>query len=241
MGIILEICVDDFAGIANSVAGGADRLELCSALDVGGLTPSAALIDCAVASGVPVHAMVRPHGGGFVLEDGEVELIAADIREALSRGAEGVVVGALRPDRRLDREALARFRDAARQGLAVLHRAIDLTPDPVAAVEEACALGYDKILSSGGAITAPSGAATLARMVEAAGGRLSIMAGSGVRPDNVLDLIAATGVREVHGSGSSPAPEPDQKVVEFGFSAAVRTRTNREVVARMRALLDEMD
>lgn len=241
MGIILEICVDDFTGIANAVAGGADRLELCSALDVGGLTPSAALIDCAVATGVPVHAMVRPRAGSFVLEDGEAELIVTDIRDALSRGAAGVAVGALRPDGRLDSDAMARFRDAARDGSAVLHRAIDLTPDPVAAVEEASALGYDKILSSGGARTAPSGAAMLARMVEAAGGRLSIMAGSGVRPDNLLDLIASTGVREVHGSGSSPEPVPDEKLVQFGFSPAVRARTDPEVVARMRALLDQIE
>src|SRR5690242_20346012 len=168
MGHLLEICVSDVASIAEATAGGADRLELCSALELGGLTPSAALIDHAVGIGLPVHALVRPRAGDFLLDDGEAALIVADIGAALARGAAGVVVGALRPDGRLDRDAMARFRDAARDATIVLHRAIDLTPDPVAAIEEACALGYDKVLSSGSAASAVEGAATLARMVAAA-------------------------------------------------------------------------
>lgn len=235
---ILEICVEDPVGIADAVAGGADRLELCSALELGGLTPSAALIDQAVATGIPIHAMIRPRSGGYVLEEGEAGLIVAEIGEALSRGVAGVVVGALRPDGRLDREAMARFRDAAADAVAVLHRAVDLAADPVAAVEEACALGYDKILSSGGAATAPEGAATLARMVTAARGRLSVMAGAGVRPDNVAALIAATGVREVHGSASRPGLEPDSKVVALGFATGARRRTDRATVAALRAMVD---
>lgn len=239
MGTLLEICVDDPAGVEAAVAGGADRLELCSALELGGLTPSAALIDRAVATGIPVHAMIRPRAGGHVLETGEAELIIGDIRQALARGASGVVVGALTPDRRLDRDALARFRDAACEGLIVLHRAIDLAVDLIVAVEEACGLGYDKVLSSGGASRAPDGATTLARMVEAGRGRISIVAGAGVRPDNVVALVAATGVREVHGSASRPGPMPDEKVVRLGFAGGSRRMTDRATVVAMRALLDQ--
>ncbi|WP_019833419.1 copper homeostasis protein CutC [Sphingomonas sp. PR090111-T3T-6A] len=231
MGILLEICVDDPAGIREAVAGGADRLELCSALELGGLTPSAALIEQAVASGLPVHPMIRLRAGGYVLEDGDVPVMIDEIRLALARGAAGVVVGALLPDGRLDREAMARFRDAARDATIVLHRAIDLSIDPVAAVEEARTLGYDKVLSSGGATSAPEGAATLARMVEVAGKHLSIMAGAGVRPDNAAALVAATGVREVHGSASRIGPPPDGKTIRLGFAHGPRRITDRRIVA----------
>lgn len=238
MATLLEICVDDVRGIAAAAGGGADRLELCSALELGGLTPSAALLDHAVATGLPVHAMIRPRAGACVLEDGEADLIVADIRQALARGATGVVVGALQPDGVLDRDALARFRDAARDAVIVLHRAIDLSSDPIAAVEEACALGYDKVLSSGGAQSAPEGAAILARMVESAGARLSVIAGAGVRPDNVQALIAATGVHEIHGSASRRGAMPNDNAMQLGFALGARRMTDRATVARLRALLD---
>jgi len=237
MSAILEICVDDPAGIDAAVAGGADRIELCAALELGGLTPSAALVECALAAGCRTHMMIRPRAGGFVLDDGEAALMIGEIRLAIARGVAGVVVGALRPDGRLDREALARFRDAARDATIVLHRAIDLVPDPVSAVREAAELGYDKILSSGGALTAIEGMATLAAMVDAAGDRLSIVAGSGVTPDNVGQLIAGTGVREVHGSASRPGPDPDAGTMRLGFAAGPRRRTDRMIVQRLRAAI----
>lgn len=237
MSAILEICVDDPTGLDAAVAGGADRIELCSALELGGLTPSAALLELALKTGCPVHMMVRPRAGGFVLEDGEAALMVEEIGIAIARGVAGVVVGALLPDGRLDREALARFREAARDAAIVLHRAIDLVTDPVAAVREAASLDYDKILSSGGAPTAIEGMATLAAMVAAAGERLSIIAGSGVTPDNVARLIAATGVREVHGSASRPSPEPDAATLRLGFAKGPRRETDRVIVAQLRVAL----
>jgi copper homeostasis protein len=212
--MILEICVDSPVGIAAAVAGGADRLELCSALELGGLTPSAALLAHAVAAGLPVHAMVRPRAGGFVLAPDELALVLDEIRRAAALGAAGVVVGALLPDGRLDEAALARMRGAARDLAVVLHRAVDLTPDPAAATARAAALGYDKVLSSGGARTAVEGAAVLRAMVSAAGGRLAVVAGGGVRPGNVGRLIAATGVREVHASAGVPGPVPDARLLD---------------------------
>lgn len=235
---VLEICVDDPAGIDAAVAGGADRIELCSGLELGGLTPSAALVARAVATNCPIHMMIRPRAGGFVLEEGEATLMIEEICLGLARGVAGVVVGALRHDGTLDREALARFREAARDAAIVLHRAIDLVPDPIEAVREAAALGYDKILSSGGAPTAAQGMATLAAMVEAAGDRLSIIAGSGVTPENVAQLIAYTGVREVHGSASRPGPDPDAQAVRLGFAAGPRRRTDKMVVQQLRAAIE---
>jgi copper homeostasis protein len=235
----LEICVDDPSGLHAAVAGGADRIELCSALELGGLTPSAALLDEALRSGCPTHMMVRPRAGGFVLDDREAALMIAEIGSAVARGVAGIVIGALRSNGELDTEALARFRDAARDATLVLHRAIDLVPDPVAATGQAAALGYDKILSSGGARTAVEGATTLAAMVAAAGDRLSIIAGSGVTPANVARLVAETGVREVHGSASAPGPEPDAATLRLGFVTGPRRRTDSRIVAQLRAALQE--
>ncbi|MDT8757268.1 copper homeostasis protein CutC [Sphingomonas psychrotolerans] len=236
---ILEICVDNPAGLDAAVAGGADRIELCSALELGGLTPSAALLDKAVRSGCPVHMMIRPRAGGFVVEEDEAALMIAEIRLAIERGAAGIVVGALGADGSLDRDRLARFRDAARDATIVLHRAIDLLPDPVAGVRTAAALGYDKILSSGGARTAVEGAGTLAGMVDAAGDRLSIIAGSGVTPENVARLVADTGVREVHGSASRRGVEPDAATRRLGFATEPRRETDKGIVAALRAALAE--
>jgi copper homeostasis protein len=234
---ILEICVDDAAGVDSAVAGGADRIELCSALELGGLTPSAALLDHALRAGCPIHMMIRPRAGGFLYSEDDVALMVEEIGGAVARGVGGVVVGALRPDGELDREALGRFRDAARDAAIVLHRTIDLVPDPIAAVGEAIALGYDKILSSGGAPTAVEGMTTLAAMVAAAGERLSVIAGSGVSPDNVMRIIAGTGVREVHGSASRPGPEPDAATLRLGFAMGPRRVTDRTIVQRLRTAL----
>ena len=239
MSAILEICVDDAVGVDAAVAGGADRIELCSALELGGLTPSAALLSHAVRAGCPVHMMIRPRAGDFAYSEDDLDLMVEEIGAAIARGAAGVVVGALRPDGRLDREALARFRDAARGATIVLHRAIDLVPDPVAAVREAIALGYDKILSSGGALSAVEGITTLAAMVAAAGERLSIIAGAGVRPNNVARVIAGTGVREIHGSASRPGPEPDAATLRLGFATGPRRATDQAIVQRLRAAISE--
>jgi copper homeostasis protein len=235
---LLEICVDDLPGVEAAVAGGADRIELCSALELGGLTPSPALLARAVATGLPVHVMIRPCTGNFVLVRAEVALMADDIRRALDLGAKGVVIGALLPDGALDRVALAAFRKAAGNAMLVLHRAIDLTRDPVAAIDQAREAGFDKVLSSGGAPTAIEGCITLARMVGTAGAELSIIAGSGVRPDNVARIIAETGVREVHSSASIRVPGSDPKMEALGFGGA-RGITDAETVRRLRVAMEE--
>lgn len=235
---LLEICVDDLPGLEAAVAGGADRIELCSALEMGGLTPSPALLWRAVQMGVPVHAMIRPRAGDFRLDRADVALMADDIRLALDLGAKGVVVGALRPDHTLDQAPLAAFREAAGDAVLVLHRAIDLTPDPIAAVREAGDLGFDKVLSSGGARTAIEGAIMLAAMVTAAVDRLELIAGSGVRPDNVVDVMLRTGVREVHSSASTAAPPDAPEVQGLGFGGNRRI-TDMDMVRRLRAAMRE--
>jgi len=219
----LEICVDSLASARAAIAGGADAIELCSALELGGLTPSAGLTRAVSAAakpvGVAVRAMVRPRAGGFAYDEDEIETAIAEARALLDAGADGLVFGAVR-DGKLDRAAIETWRAGIGEHVdrVTLHRAIDLTEDPVASVEEALALGFDQVLSSGGAVRAWDGRDTLRRMVSAAAGRCRIIAGSGVRPDLVGDLVAAVGTAAIHASarGREGIAEPDP----FGFGAA---------------------
>lgn len=218
MNRLLEICVDDPAGLTAAVAGGADRIELCSALCVGGLTPSPGFVSLAVATGLPVHAMVRPRVGDFRYDDAEIAMIHDDIARLAAIGVAGVVVGVARADGSIDREALTHLRAAAPGCRAVLHRAIDLSPDPCAAIEEAVAAGFEFVLSSGGGAAAAAGSATLARMREVAGSRLTIIAGSGIDAGNVATLIRATGISQIHASASVAVDRRDPRIEALGFA-----------------------
>jgi len=231
---LLEICVDDADGVAAAVAGGADRIELCGALGLGGLTPSAALVAQAVRSGVPVHAMVRPREGDFRYDADEVAMATDEIRRMIAMGVAGVVVGAMADDRSLDLDVLAAWRDAADGVAIVLHRAVDLVADPVAAVHAVAAIGYDHILTAGGAATAQAGAETIAAMVAAADGRLAIIAGSGVSADNAAVLVARTGVDAVHASASVRQDWGDPRIAAMGFGGGDRRRTSPEKIAALR-------
>ena len=182
-----------------SALGGAGRIELCARLDLGGTTPSAARIErCAATLAIPLFAMIRPRGGGFVYDAGEVEAMAADIRMAIAAGAQGLVFGALRPDATVDAVVMQRLIDRARPLPVTCHKAIDASRDPLEALDALLALGVDRVLTSGGAATAAAGASTIARMVARAGDALVILAGGGVRADNVRALVQQTAVREVH-------------------------------------------
>ncbi len=236
---LLEICVDDAAGLAAAIAGGADRIELCAALTLGGLTPSPAFVAQAVRTGVPVHVMIRPRAGDFTYSADELALMASDIEGYAALGAAGFVTGVARPDGRLDGDALARLRAAAPSCRAVVHRAIDLTPDPCAAIEDAWRAGYDFVLSSGGARAATDGAGLLARMVAVADRRLTVIAGAGVTPGNVGALVRATRVEQVHASGSEAADWYDPRIVAFGFAIGPRRGAAASRVAALRAALSQ--
>lgn len=232
--ICLEICVEDLAGLRAAVSGGADRIELCSALVTGGLTPSAALVAKAVEAGVPVHVLVRPRAGDFEYDEDEIALMACEIRRRRDAGAAGVVVGALNSTGELNERALEIFREAAIGLKAVLHRAIDLTPDPCEAVQIAADLGYDHILTSGGARSAFEGRDTLRRMVGAADGRVSIMAGGGVTSENAAILVQQSGVTQIHASASPVLEWPDSRLADFGFAVGPRRPTVSAKVAELK-------
>ena len=234
---LLEICVDDARGLAAAIAGGADRIELCSVLELGGLTPSAGLMALAARAPVPVRAMIRPRGGDFVYGKPELETMLADIDAARLAGLAGVVLGASRPDGRLDLETLEQLVDAAGEMDKTLHRAFDLVPDLEEAVEQAVALGFDTVLTSGRARTAPEGVADIARAQQLAQGRIAIMAGSGVNATTIDRLLDGAPVPAVHGGCAEPAPEDSAPAVRLGFVSPGRRRTSKTQVAALKAAL----
>ena len=236
MGIRLEVCVDSAEGLAEAVAGGADRIELCSALALGGLTPSAGLITLAARCGVPVVAMIRPRAGDFVWSEAEVGMMEAEIAAVREAGLAGVVLGASLPDGRLDVPVLRRLVAAAVGLDLVLHRCVDLTPDLGAALEEAVALGFDRILTSGGAVTAEAGAERIAALVARAAGRITVMPGSGVNPGNAA-MLKGLGITEIHASCSGTTPVTG-RVVEMGFASALRRQTDADQVRALRKALE---
>lgn len=197
----VEICVDDVEGALAASSAGADRVELCAALDVGGVTPSAGTL-AALAQRAPalaVSVLVRPRGGDFVHSPVEVEVICADVAAARRVvPVAGVTVGLLSPRGRVDRAALDAVVRAAGTAPVTFHRAFDTLADQPAALEELIGAGVARVLTSGGAATAREGTAALRALVEQAAGRIEVMAGGGVRADHVADLVAATGVPAVH-------------------------------------------
>jgi copper homeostasis protein len=238
--IRLEICVDNVLGLAAALDGGADRIELCSALETGGLTPSAGLLRMASASPVPVVAMIRPRGGGFCFDEEEILLMLAEIDAVADAGLHGVVLGASLPDGRLDQRALERLvrRAGAHRLPCTLHRAIDLCPDLARATREAIDLGFERILTSGGAASALQGLDGLKRCFDAAAGRIAIMPGAGITADNVHRLRAQLPLTDIHASCSQALPAASPQVLAFGFESSGRHQTSRAAVAALKATLD---
>ncbi len=220
--IQIEICVDTPDGIAAALQGGADRIELCAGLGLGGLTPGPGLIEAAARASIPSHAMIRPRAGDFRADTADLRAMLADIRAVREAGLAGVVIGVAGADGRLDTDALARLVEASGPLHVTLHRVFDLTPDPLAALETAVELGIGRILTSGGKPTAPEGAEMIARLCEAAAGRIEIMAGSGVNAGNAAGLIAA-GVDALHASCGTVEAADDP----FQFGASRRTDSDR--------------
>ncbi|MGQ4489079.1 copper homeostasis protein CutC [Streptomyces sp. 372A] len=204
----LEIAVTSPAGARAARENGADRVELCTALELGGLTPSAGLVEAVAAEGLPAQVLVRCRPGDFVHDAEEVALMAAEVRSVIASGAAGVVIGALTADGALDTDAVARLADAARaSGRPVevtLHRAVDQAADPVATAALLPSLGLTRVLTSGGAPVAAEGLATIAAMAAAAPG-VEVMAGGGVRLADI-PALAASGAASVHLSAKVRAP-----------------------------------
>jgi copper homeostasis protein len=227
--VALEVCVDCAEGLEAAIAGGADRIELCAALAVGGLTPSRGLMQLAARCGVPVHAMIRPRAGNFVFSTGDIAVMCEDIAAARAAGLAGVVLGASILDGRLNETVLADLADQAAGLQLTLHRAVDLVPDIAEALDVAVKLGFHRVLTSGGGATVTDGLARLHETFRLAAGRIIVLPGSGVSAET-FNVLKGLPLREVHASCSVEGmPTP------LGFGAPRRTDAAR--VAALKAAL----
>lgn len=203
-GIVLEACVTGIDEARASVASGADRLELCRDLAVGGLTPPPELVRAVLSVvRIPVFAMVRPTAGPFRATATEIDAMGRSITELRSAGVAGIVLGLLSRSNRVDRSALAELCAAASPLPVTFHRAFDETPDLDGALETIAQAGAARVLTGGGPGSAWANRDRLARVVDLAGDRLSVVAAGRVRGGHVRELIAATGVSEVHARASA--------------------------------------
>lgn len=207
MTIELEVCIDNLESLPLAIEGGATRIELCSSLALGGLTPSYGFMKKAAQySSVPVYAMIRPRQGDFLYSEQDVELMQEDVLCAKQAGLQGIVIGALTAEGDVDKATCQRLIEAASGMGVTFHRAIDQCRDPKQALEDIAVLGCERILTSGLASTAEKGIHVIAEMVEQAQGRFSIMAGAGVNIDNAAQIIQKTGIHEIHLSGKATRP-----------------------------------
>lgn len=241
---LLEVCVDSLLSAREAQAGGADRLELCANLIIGGTSPTPPLIRQVLAeAAVPVRVLLRPRFGDFCYTPEEKEALLEEIALCGSLGAQGVVIGALTEEGELDADFLERCRRAAGPGLAcTFHRAFDLCRDPFAALEEAAELGFDTVLTSGQRASAEEGIPLLRRLAQQGAGRVQVMAGAGVTPEN-LPRLAAAGLRCFHFSAKRGVDSPmrfRRQGVPMGLPLADeyrRTYADRAQVARAKAVL----
>lgn len=209
--MIIEICVDCPASVEACAEAGADRIELCAGLVEGGTTPSAGFLHMARRrfSG-RLMMMIRPRSGDFVYSAAEEAVMVQDIAAARDGGADGVVLGALKPDGRIDAALTARLMAAARGMEVTFHRAFDVSRDPAESLEVLMALGVTRVLTSGGRPSVPEGLDALAGLVRQAAGRIAVLPGGGIRPEFIPRLAAATGVTECHLSARETFDSPMQ-------------------------------
>lgn len=198
---VLEICVDSVASAVAAQQGGAGRIELCSDLLEGGITPGPGLISVVRSRlEIDIFVMIRPRAGDFSYSQEEIEVMQRDIDEARRLGADGFVLGILDDHGRIDVERTRELVKRAYPLPVTFHRAIDMTPDPLAALDEVIMTGAKRVLSSGGAPSAIKGLELLQKMCEAAGDRIVIMAGSGLTLKTIQRVVKATSIREYHAS-----------------------------------------
>lgn len=204
----IEICCGSIQSAANAKAGGAIRVELCQGLVEGGTTPSPATIQYAVRElGLKVFVLVRPRGGDFCYNELEVKTMEEDVAFCKEAGASGIVVGFLHPDGSIDTELTRRFVELSAPLPVTFHRAFDECADPLNALEQIIECGCARVLTSGCKPTAMEGAEMLQQLVKQADGRITILAGSGVTPENAVTLREKTGVKEIHGSCKKTRPD----------------------------------
>ena len=228
-----EICVETPDALKACV-GVADRIELCSGLGVGGLTPSFGFMEQAKASGVETHVLIRPRVGDFAMTPSDLAIAVADIRAARRLRLKGVVIGAERGGA-LDRPAIDEMVQAADGMDVTLHRVTDVLDDPLAAMDVAIECGFVRMLTSGSTTFAPHGIAGLTRLHEASAGRIEIMAGGGITSKNIGDIMGKTDITSFHSSCSGKTLLSERyAVLGFGHVARLFDRKEaRQIAAQL--------
>jgi len=212
---LLEICVETLAAALAAERGGADRIELCEDLSVGGVTPSAELMRAARAQiHVPIFTMIRPRGGDFFYSEEEFGAMIRALATVKESGMDGAVFGLLDADRRVDVRRTRTLVEMARPLPVTFHRAFDETANLMQALGEVIGTGASRILTSGGEASVEEGIATIAELVDASHGRIAIMPGGGISAGNI-ERVLRTGAREFHSGLSTVLPTPVTDLVAF--------------------------
>ena len=227
---LIEGCVDSYASAMAAAAGGADRLELCANLAIGGTTPSPALFkqvqrDCAV----KINVLIRPRFGDFLYSQPEMEEMCTEVQTFRTMGANGVVIGALTPEGMLDTDKMRRLMDCAGEMEVTLHRAFDMTRDPLETLEAAAALGCRTILTSGQASGALAGLEVLRVLRARAAGRIDIMAGCGVKKENIRAIFDGAGITSFHTTGRGAPLDSGMVYRKAGVSMGLPSLSEYEV------------
>ncbi|XP_066549436.1 copper homeostasis protein cutC homolog [Amia ocellicauda] len=201
---LMEVCVDSVESAINAERGGAGRIELCSGLLEGGITPSIGLLQVVKQYvQIPVFVMIRPRAGDFLYSDHEVEVMKTDIHLSKSHGADGLVLGTLTEDGRVDTELCMELLAACRPLPVTFHRAFDMVHDPMVALETLISLGFERVLTSGCDVSALEGLPLIKRLVEQAKGRITVMPGGGISERNLQRILEGSGAQEFHCSARS--------------------------------------
>ena len=228
---LIEACVDSYQSCVNATKGGADRLELCSHLIIGGCTPTLPVFkqvqrDC---KGVKINVLIRPRFGDFLYTEDEIEAMCEDIATFRDLGANGVVIGALTPDGDLDIEVMKRMMACAGDMDVTLHRAFDMTRDPFKTLEEAIELGCKTILTSGQQSNVVEGKDLLKEVYEKAAGRIDIMAGCGVKKWNIQEIHDHTGIVVFHTTGRKGTLDSGMKYRKSTVAMGLPTLSEYEI------------
>lgn len=206
---LLEVCVDSVESAIAAQEGGAARVELCDNLIAGGTTPSAGMIELARQHlTIALHVIIRPRGGDFCYSDLEFEIMQRDIEIAKELGANGIVIGLLKPNGTVDVKRTRALIEQARPLSVTFHRAFDMTRDPFEALETLIELGVDRILTSGQEATVIEGLDLIGELIARAADRIIIMPGGGISERNIQKVLAATGAKEVHLTAFAPLESP---------------------------------
>ncbi len=243
--ILLEICCGSLDDALEAQNGGAHRVELCSALFLGGLTPSlGTILEAKARLRIPVMVMIRPRGGGFCYTAAEMAVMERDTAAAVDHGADGIVFGILKADGTVDLERCKRIRKLIGNRQVIFHRAFDVTPDPFRALDQLVEMGITRILTSGQEDNALEGAALIKRLIEYAEDRIEILPGGGIKPQTLQRVLEQTGCKQVHLTAFKSESDPSTRArpqVTFGGalypSEDQYLITDRSLVAQIHAML----